>query len=104
MNLRLTKTAIGAGTYNAEFVCQRLDDETGILQVEEALGGVQATIHGRASEEAPWEQVSGRDSAGAVAEQLIASGYLSEIPIFPLMKVECNTSGASTTFSMWFIE
>lgn len=104
MNLRLTKTAIGAGTHDAEFVCQRLDDETGILQVEKTLGDPIMGIYGRASEDAPWQQVSGRDDTGAVAGWLTVTGYISEIPIFPLMKVAAVTTQASSTFSIWFVE
>ena len=105
MNLRVSETGVGVAKYSAEFVCQRRRDETGILQLEKTAGTLFAGIYGRASEDAPWVLVSGRKhSDQTVAIALDANGYISEIPIFPLMKVEVDVTAGPATFNVWFVE
>lgn len=107
MNLRLSKTGVDNALYEAEFVCQRRRDETGILQLEKTAGAVVAGIYGRASEDAPWALVSGRKHDDqTVVTTLSVDGYISEIPIFPLMKVSALTTGGvgANTFNVWFVE
>ena len=107
MNLRVSETGANNGTYEAEFVCQRRRDETGILQLEKTAGALVAGIYGRASEDAPWVLVSGRKHDDqTVVTTLIADGYISEIPIFPLMKGSVLATGGAgaNTFNVWFVE
>jgi hypothetical protein len=107
MNLRLSETNADNGDYETTFACQRRRDETGILQVEEAAGDITARVYGRASEEAPWSLIGarhGRDQT--VAEDLTTTGFLSEVPIFPLMRIKVVAAGGTgaNTFKVWFIE
>ncbi len=107
MNLRLSETDADNGTYEAEFVCQRRRDETGILQLKKTAGTLVGGIYGRASEDAAWVLISGRKHDDqSVVSTMSESGYLSEIPIFPLMKATVVTSGGAgaNTFKVWFIE
>ena len=107
MNLRVSETGVGIDQYSTEFVCQRRRDETGILQLEKTAGTLLAGIYGRASEDAPWVLVSGRKHSNQTVVTLLdGSGYISELPIFPLMKVSVLATGvgATNTFKVWFVE
>ena len=73
--------------------------------MEVISGSLFAGVYGRASEDAPWVLVSGRKhSDQTVVIALDADGYISEIPIFPLMKVEVNVTAGPATFKVWFVE
>jgi len=107
MNLRLSETGADDATYEAEFVCQRRRDETGIFQLEKSAGTITARVYGRASEEAPWSLISARKGTDQlVVDNLTASGFLSEVPIFPLMRIKVVATGGAgaNTFSAWFVE
>ncbi len=110
MNLQLNLSAVGAGTYDSDdIICQRRKDETALLQVDVTAGGVLVGVYGKSSPDAPWQLLYGQGVTGSPAayaplSTLSADGYLSEIPVFPIMRVTCFVNTGPATVKAWFVE
>ena len=110
MNLQIDLSGASAGTYDSDdIICQRRKDETALLQVQFTAGAGLVGVYGKSSPDAPWQLVYGQGVTGSPAayaplSTLSATGYLSEIPVFPIMKVTCAVSSGPATVKAWFVE